>query len=86
MQVRVKGSGMLLASLVLMTVFRAARGEANKTIQMKTAIFPIMEEATFVSIVDATSKVKEMRIVDQFTCWDTVPGRFDALGLQFFLN
>lgn len=86
MQVRVKGSGMLRASLVLITVFSAESGEANKTIQIKTAIFPIMEEATDVSIVDATSKVKEMRIDDQFTCWDTVPGRFDALGLQYFLN
>lgn len=62
MQVRVNGSGMDFADLVLITVCSAAKGDANKITQNNTPTLPIIAEATLVLSIIATMAVAAMML------------------------
>ena len=76
-----KGRGIASADFVLKTVFRAARGLANRAMQMATPALPKILAALTFGMPTATANVAKMVPIAALKCMAMDPGSVgDAFG------
>ncbi len=78
----VKGSGIDAADFVTITCFNAARGLANRMMQMTTPSLPMISLALPTPLT-ARSALDDIIASIALPCWEIVPGKLSAVGLQF---
>ena len=80
---KVKGSGMDAADFVAITLLNAARGLANRMMQMMTPSLPI-SLLVLLAPLDTSRMLDNIIAYITLKCCDTVPGKLVAVGQQCF--